>query len=100
MRYDERVVFEVEHADKYNPKTSKKEKYSTFSEVIACNVNPVSRATKVQEFGEVENDVSVLRINGHLSLKPSHLSVNNIRYKIIDIRIYRKDTTFYIEEVN
>ncbi|MGW7931874.1 hypothetical protein ACWEWU_09470 [Staphylococcus xylosus] len=100
MRYDERVIFEIEHAVKYNPKTSKREKYSTFSEVIACNVNPISRARKQLEFGEVENDVSVLRIIRHLTFKPTHLTVNGIRYKILDTRIYRKETIFYIEEVN
>ncbi|HGZ3207507.1 TPA: hypothetical protein ACOHD6_002977, partial [Staphylococcus aureus] len=35
-----------------------------------------------------------------ISYPVSHVLVNGIRYKIVDTRIYRHETSYYIEEVN
>ncbi|EZY60615.1 hypothetical protein V060_02591 [Staphylococcus aureus R0294] len=100
MRYDDRVVFQLEQGGVYNPKTSKKEKRLTTYEEIPCNINPISRARKHLEFGDVENDVSVLRVKGALSYAVSHVIVRGVRYKIVDTRSYRHETSYFIEEVN
>ncbi|HGZ7467796.1 TPA: hypothetical protein ACOFXN_002842, partial [Staphylococcus aureus] len=52
------------------------------------------------EFGDVKNDVSVLRIKESISYPVSHVLINGIRYKIIDTKTYRHETSYYIEEVN
>lgn len=100
MRYDDRVVFQLEQGGVYNPKTSKKEKRLIAYEEIPCNINPISRARKQLEFGDVKNDVSVLRIKGSLFYAVSHVIVRDIRYKIVDTRSYRHETSYFIEEVN
>ncbi|CAC8001683.1 phage-like protein [Staphylococcus aureus] len=100
MRYKDRVIFQLEQVTTYNPKTSKKENALITYDAIPCNINPISRARKQLEFGDVKNDVSVLRIKESISYPVSHVLVNGIRYKIVDTRIYRHETSYYIEEVN
>lgn len=100
MRYEDRAVFQLEQVATYNPKTSKKENTLITYDAIPCNINPISRTRKQLEFGDVKNDVSVLRIKESISYPVSHVLVNGIRYKIVDTRIYRHETSYYIEEVN
>lgn len=100
MRYEDRVIFQLEQVATYNPKTSKKENTLITYDAIPCNINPISRARKQLEFGDVKNNVSVLRIKESISYPVSHVLVNGIRYKIVDTRIYRHETSYYIEEVN
>lgn len=100
MRYEDRAIFQLEQVATYNPKTSKKEKKLIVYDEIPCNVNPISRARKQFEFGDVKNDVSVLRVKESISYPVSHVLINDIRYKIVDTRAYRHETSYYIEEVN
>ncbi len=100
LRYEDRVIFQLEQVATYNPKTSKKENALITYDAIPCNINPISRARKQLEFGDVKNDVSVLRVKESISYPVSHVLVNGIRYKIVDTRIYRHETSYYIEEVN
>lgn len=100
MRYEDRAVFQLEQVATYNPKTSKKENTLITYDAIPCNINPISRARKQLEFGDVKNDVSVLRIKESISSPVSHVLINGIRYKIIDTKTYRHETSYYIEEVN
>ncbi|HED9457006.1 hypothetical protein GZ138_06575 [Staphylococcus aureus] len=100
MRYEDRAVFQLEQVATYNPKTSKKENTFITYDAIPCNINPISRARKQLEFGDVKNDVSVLRIKESISYPVSHVLINGIRYKIVDTRVYRHETSYYIEEVN
>ncbi|UFO76853.1 hypothetical protein I5B93_04235 [Staphylococcus aureus] len=71
MRYEDRVIFQLEQVATYNPKTSKKENTLITYDAIQSISYPVS-----------------------------HVLVNGIRYKIVDTRIYRHETSYYIEEVN
>ncbi|HGO3290088.1 TPA: hypothetical protein ACK0ZS_002057 [Staphylococcus aureus] len=96
MRYEDRAIFQLEQVATYNPKTSKKENTFITYDAIPCNINPISRARKQLEFG----DVSVLRVKESISYPVSHVLVNGIRYKIVDTRVYRHETSYYIEEVN
>ncbi|EMJ6191479.1 TPA: hypothetical protein PP471_000232 [Staphylococcus aureus] len=100
MRYEDRAVFQLEQVATYNPKTSKKENTLITYDAIPCNINPISRARKQLEFGDLKNDVSVLRIKESISSPVSHVLINGIRYKIVDTRTYRHETSYYIEEVN
>lgn len=54
MRYEDRAVFQLEQVATYNPKTSKKENTLITYDAIPCNINPVSRARKQLEFGDLK----------------------------------------------
>lgn len=100
MRYDSRVSFIWEGDKVYNPNTSKYERDTITYESIPCNRNPLSLQRTSLEFGDVQRDISVLRLRGSFGKKVTHAIVDDIKYIVVRPVRYRHDAVFYIEAVN
>ncbi|WP_460994674.1 hypothetical protein, partial [Staphylococcus aureus] len=87
MRYEDRVIFQLEQVATYNPKTSKKENTLITYDAIPCNISPISRVRKQLDYGDVKNHLTFLRINEPISYLVIHLLANGIRHMIVDTLI-------------
>lgn len=99
MRYNKRVVFAKETKRKYNPKTSKTETYEKRYDAIPCNISPLSPQKTVVQYGDINKDINVIRLNGHFEPTVTHAYINDTKYQITKRIDYEHDTVFYIEEV-
>lgn len=100
MRYDSDVIFIREVVGGYDPNTSKKTITEAYrSKNIMANKNPLDKTTTSVEFGNVERDISVLRIRHETIPNVTHAIINNIKYKIVRRETLRHDQVFYIESV-
>lgn len=100
MRYSDRVQFLNIVDGAYNPKTSKKEIVrKNVDDLKPCNINPLSLLRTATEFGTIERDISVLRLQGTFNRSVTHCIVNGREYVIKKKLHYTNDTVFYIEEV-
>lgn len=99
MRYNKRVVFAKETKGKYNPKTSKTETYEKRYDAIPCNISPLSPQKTVVQYGDINKDINVIRLNGHFEPTVTHAYINGTKYQITKRIDYEHDTVFYIEEI-
>lgn len=99
MRYNKRVVFAKETKGKYNPKTSRIETYEKRYDAIPCNISPLSPQKTVVQYGDINKDINVIRLNGHFEPTVTHAYINDTKYQITKRIDYEHDTVFYIEEV-
>lgn len=99
MRYNKRVVFAKETKGKYNPKTSRTETYEKRYDAIPCNISPLSPQKTVVQYGDINKDINVIRLNGHFEPTVTHAYINGTKYQITKRIDYEHDTVFYIEEV-
>lgn len=99
MRYNKRVVFAKETKGKYNPKTSKIETYEKRYDAIPCNISPLSPQKTVVQYGDINKDINVIRLNGCFEPTVTHAYINDTKYQITKRIDYEHDTVFYIEEV-
>lgn len=99
MRYNKRVVFAKETKGKYNPKTSKTEIYEKRYDAIPCNISPLSPQKTVVQYGDINKDINVIRLNGHFEPTVTHAYINDTKYQITKRIDYEHDTVFYVEEV-
>lgn len=99
MRYNKRVVFAKETKGKYNPKTSKIETYKKRYDAIPCNISPLSPQKTVVQYGDINKDINVIRLNGHFEPTVTHAYINDTKYQITKRIDYEHDTVFYVEEV-
>lgn len=99
MRYNKRVVFAKETKGKYNPKTSRIETYEKRYDAIPCNISPLSPQKTVVQYGDINKDINVIRLNGHFEPTVTHAYINGTKYQITKRIDYEHDTVFYIEEV-
>lgn len=99
MRYNKRVVFAKETKGKYNPKTSRTETYEKRYDAIPCNISPLSPKKTVVQYGDINKDINVIRLNGHFEPTVTHAYINDTKYQITKRIDYEHDTVFYIEEV-
>lgn len=99
MRYNKRVVFAKETKGKYNPKTSRIETYEKRYDAIPCNISPLSPAKTVVQYGNINKDINVIRLNGRFHPTVTHTYINDVKYQITKRIDYEHDTVFYVEEV-
>ena len=99
MRYNKRVVFAKETKGKYNPKTSRTETYEKRYDAIPCNISPLSPQKTVVQYGDINKDINVIRLNGHFEPTVTHAYINDAKYQITKRIDYEHDTVFYVEEV-
>ncbi|MCE5049715.1 hypothetical protein KJB67_03715 [Staphylococcus haemolyticus] len=99
MRYNKRVVFAKETEAKYNPKTSRTETYEKRYDAIPCNISPLSPQKTVVQYGDINKDINIIRLNGHFEPTATHAYINDTKYQITKRIDYEHDTVFYIEEV-
>ncbi|WP_270671380.1 hypothetical protein [Staphylococcus hominis] len=99
MRYNKRVVFAKETKGKYNPKTSKIETYEKRYDAIPCNISPLSPQKTVVQYGDINKDINVIRLNGRFEPTVTHAYINDVKYQITKRIDYEHDTVFYVEEV-
>ncbi|WP_317952335.1 hypothetical protein [Staphylococcus sp. NWU MK-U1] len=99
MRYNKRVVFAKETKEKYNPKTSKTETYEKRYDAIPCNISPLSPQKTVVQYGDINKDINVIRLNGRFHPTVTHAYINDVKYQITKRIDYEHDTVFYVEEV-
>ncbi|MDK7928283.1 hypothetical protein QP635_00085 [Staphylococcus hominis] len=99
MRYNKRVVFAKETKGKYNPKTSKTETYEKRYDAIPCNISPLSPQKTVVQYGDINKDINIIRLNGRFEPTVTHAYINDVKYQITKRIDYEHDTVFYVEEV-
>lgn len=99
MRYNKRVAFAKETKGQYNPKTSKIETYEKHYDAIPCNISPLSPQKTVVQYGDINKDINVIRLNGRFEPTVTHAYINNVKYQITKRIDYEHDTVFYVEEV-
>lgn len=99
MRYNKRVVFAKETKGQYNPKTSRTETYEKLYDAIPCNISPLSPQKTVVQYGDINKDINVIRLNGHFEPTVTHAYINDAKYQITKRIDYEHDTVFYVEEV-
>ena len=99
MRYNKRIVFAKEMKGKYNPKISRTETYEKRYDAIPCNISPLSPQKTVVQYGDINKDINVIRLNGHFEPTVTHAYINGTKYQITKRIDYEHDTVFYIEEV-
>ncbi|MEN4469045.1 hypothetical protein [Staphylococcus hominis] len=99
MRYNKRVVFAKETKGKYNPKTSRTETYEKRYDAIPCNISPLSPQKTVVQYGNINKDINVIRLNGRFHPTVTHAYINDVKYQITKRIDYAHDTVFYVEEV-
>lgn len=66
---------------------------------MPCNFSNLSVARTALEFGDVNIDMNVIRINFAETEKYTHAIVNGVRYLIVKTVVYKHDTAFYVQEV-
>lgn len=101
MRYEDRATLVKEGAKRYDPDTGK---YTSPEQhiynAVPCNKSPLSAERTAVEFGEVTRDISIVRLNNRFDEAVTHTYVNGVKYVVIRTVRYRRDTVFYVEEVN
>lgn len=103
MRYDSRVTIKLLSGKKYNPDTGRTESTeSVLFDNVPCNVNPLSPARAQASFGNIYQDVSVIRLqrsNKEDLTRATHAYVDGRAYKIVNVVEYRHDIAIYANEV-
>uniref|UniRef100_UPI0037430796 phage head completion protein n=1 Tax=Staphylococcus agnetis TaxID=985762 RepID=UPI0037430796 len=103
MRYDERVNILRKQEGTYNPDTGKKEPTNiVLYDNVPCNVNPLSPARAQASFGNIYQDITVIRLqrsNNDDLTRATHAYVNGRAYKIVKVVEYRRDIAIYANEV-
>ncbi|WP_158260823.1 phage head completion protein [Staphylococcus hyicus] len=103
MRYDDRVNIVRKQDGAYNPDTGKKESINiVLFDNVPCNVNPLSPARAQASFGNVYQDITVIRLqryNNDDLIRATHAYVNGRAYKIVKVVEYRHDIAIYANEV-
>lgn len=101
MRYDQRAKLVYEGAKRYNPNTGKTEKDERIIYTsIPCHKSPLSPERTAVEFGNVQRDVSIIRLRGQIMDNVSHAYIDDRKYIVIRHTHYRHDTVMYLEQVN
>lgn len=101
MRYENRVTLVKEGQRRYDPDAGKY--VSTESNIydsLPCNLSPLSPERTAIEFGEVTRDINIIRINNRVDKPVTHAYIDGSKYTVIRPVKYRRDTVFYVEEVN
>ncbi|WP_055078770.1 hypothetical protein [Lagierella massiliensis] len=106
MRYDDKVVFISEVEGSYDSKTGN---YTDGGEVVSkeyfAKITDASREYLNLMYGGLRKGVYVVRIKNLVKFKDDFLKViggrfkSDNKYKIIDHRILRGETIFYVEEL-
>ncbi|WP_194755161.1 head-tail adaptor protein [Staphylococcus chromogenes] len=103
MRYDNRTTIVRILDGVYNPDTGKQKSVRTvFYDNIPCNVNPLSPARAQASFGNIYQDVTVIRLqrsNKEDLTRATHAYVDGRAYKIVKVVEYRHDIAIYANEV-
>ena len=92
-------MFAKETKGHYNPKTSRTETYEKRYDAIPCNISPLSPQKTVVQYGDINKDINVIRLNGHFEPTVTHAYINDAKYQITKRIDYEHDTVFYVEEV-
>lgn len=92
-------MFAKETKGQYNPKTSRTETYEKRYDAISCNISPLSPQKTVVQYGDINKDINVIRLNGHFEPTVTHAYINDAKYQITKRIDYEHDTVFYVEEV-
>lgn len=101
MRYENRATLVKEGARRYNPDTGKyTNTEQNIYESVPCNKSPLSPERTAVEFGEVTRDISIIRLNNSFDKAVTHAYIDGVKYLVVRSIKYRRDTVFYIEEVN
>ena len=86
---------------RYNPDTGKTEKVvSIFYTGIPCHKSPLSPERTAVDFGNVQRDISIIRLRGQIMDNVSHAYINDRKYIVVRHTYYRHDTVMYLEQVN
>lgn len=101
MRYDQRAKLVYEGDKWYDPDTGKSEKdVSIIYTSIPCHKSPLSPERTAVEFGNVQRDVSIIRLRGQIMDNVSHAYIDDRKYIVVRHTYYRHDTVMYLEQVN
>lgn len=101
MRYDKRVTLAFRGDPAYNPDTGKTEEPEQIIYTDKpCHRSPLSPQRTAVTFGNVQRDVSLIRLQGQVRDKINHAYMDDREYTVVQHTYYRHDTVMYLEEVN
>lgn len=101
MRYDKRVTLSLIGDSKYDPDTGKtiKPEQVIYTD-MPCHRSPLSPQSTAVTFGNVQRDVSLIRLQGQVTDKINHAYMGDREYTVVRHTYYRHDTVMYLEQVN
>ena len=99
MRYDCTVKFTNE-CKVYDESLGKEVFEVLDTKTVRANVTDASEKVMSVAFGDIRQSAKVVRMQGHLSFKPTHVYLGSIRCKVAMVRILRRKTTLVVEEVS
>ncbi|PTK53122.1 hypothetical protein FNL11_01910 [Staphylococcus haemolyticus] len=100
MNYKDRVTLYNQSESRYNPATKRKEVTREYIENVVCNRNCLTAENTRVEFGEITQDINVLRIPKVINYIPTHALIENREYKIVKVKHYQHTTSIFIREIN
>lgn len=101
MRYDTMVTLQVvKNQRSYDYKLGKYSDEVIEERSFHANLSTISKKRIKEMFGDVDSNVSIVRIQGVIDFTPSFIQINGVKYNILENIKTRRDTAFYITERN
>lgn len=98
MRYDNIIYLVYAKEPSYNPKLGRYEDETTVDDKRHANISKVSLERNRELFGDVDSDVTIIRLQGLVKGNPDYIKIKDKEYNIIKKTTTRRDTAFYIRE--
>ena len=98
MRYDNIIYLVYAKESLYNPKLGRYEDETTLDDKRYANISKVSLERNRELFGDVDSDVSIIRLQGLVKGNPNYIKIKDKAYNIIKKTTTRRDTAFYVRE--
>lgn len=101
MRYD-KLVLMVKKGDEhvYNPDLGEYEESEPIITKYYCNISDMGNQLKAQMFGNISEDMKILRFQGKIMdwSEYDHIMLSSKKYAVELQRILKNKTTLYIKE--
>lgn len=98
MRYDNIIYLVYVKEPSYSPKLGRYEDETSIDDKRYANVSKVSLERNNELFGDVDSDVTIIRLQGLVKGNPDYIKTKDKAYNIIKKTTTRRDTAFYVRE--
>ena len=83
----------------YDPVTGTYDDLTTFEDLRYGHISELSLEKQNEIVGQVNSLVLVVRVLGPVNGNPKEIRIGDAIYKVIRKKLYRNDTSFYIQGV-
>lgn len=98
MRYDNIIYLVYVKESLYNPKLGRYGDETTVDNKRYANISKVSLERNRELFGDIDSDVTIIRLQGLIKTNPDYIKIKDKAYSIIKKTTTRRDTSFYVRE--